>query len=125
MTATAKIDGDNLVFELHGIDKILAINRTITVPLKHVVSVSSERVGWKPFTRPKVNFSTHMFPGLVKVGDYLSRDGMMFFEMHHPNKCVTVSLDDEKYKKIIFEVEDKESVTKAINQAISKTRKRA
>jgi hypothetical protein len=123
MSATAKIEGDNLIFELHGIDKILAIKREITVPLNHVVSVSTQSVAWKPFTSARANLSTHLFPGLVKVGDYLTRDGMMFFQMHHPDKCVTVTLDDEKYRKIIFEVEDKQSVAKAINQAIRRTRK--
>jgi hypothetical protein len=123
MSATAKIEGNNLIFELHGIDKILAIKRTITVPLKHVVSVSTQRVAWKPFTSARVNLSTHLFPGLVKVGDYLTSDGMMFFEMHHPDKCITVTLDDEKYRKIIFQVEDKQSAAKSINQAIRRTRK--
>lgn len=31
---------------------------------------------------------------------------------------MTVTLDDEKYKKIIFEVEDKESPALEINEAI-------
>jgi hypothetical protein len=39
MTGNIKIENDNLVFELHGIDKILSVKRSITVPLEHVVSV--------------------------------------------------------------------------------------
>ena len=56
-------------------------------------------------------------PGVVKDGRFLSSDGMMFFEMHNPDKCVTVSLDYERYRKIVFEVEDKEATATQINDA--------
>ena len=61
-------------------------------------------------------------PGVIKDGTYLMNDGMMFFEMHNTEKCVTVTLDDEKYKKIIFEVEDKESTALEINEAVRSRR---
>ena len=57
-------------------------------------------------------------PTIIKDGRFLTSEGMMFFEMHDPDKCVTVSLNHEKYKKIVFEVEDKESVAQKINEAI-------
>jgi hypothetical protein len=34
-----------------------------------------------------------------------------------PDKCLTVTLDDESYKQVIFEVEDKESATLEIEEA--------
>ena len=44
---------------------------------------------------------------------------MMFFEMHDPDSCITISLDHERYKKIFFEVEDKESAATLIEDAMS------
>ena len=38
--------------------------------------------------------------------------------MHHPDKCVTVTLEDEQYQKIIFEVDDKEATAELIKAAI-------
>src|SRR5690242_5608980 len=105
MSGTVNIDGDNLIFELHGIDKILAIKRTIVVPLKHVISVSTDKVNWNPFKQLKIGGTS--IPGILKDGTYLASDGAVFFEMHNPDKCITVSLADETYKKIVFEVEDK------------------
>jgi hypothetical protein len=46
----------------------------------------------------------------------------MFFEMHHPDKCITVTLNHELYKKIIFEVEDKKNAAKIINEIINRDR---
>jgi hypothetical protein len=112
------INGDKIVFELHGIDKILAIKNSIIVPLSHIESVSTEKVGWKPLKHLRVAGS--FMPGVVKDGRYLTSDGLVFFEMRHTNKCITVTLDNETYGKIIFEVDDKESVARMINDAIAK-----
>lgn len=117
MSNTVKIEGKNIVFEIHGVDVILALKRTITIPLEHIVSVSTDKVPWEPFQQLKVAGTS--FPGVIKDGLYLSNDGLLFFEMYHPDKCITVSINNEKYKKIIFEVQDKESVAKTIRDAIS------
>ena len=117
MTGKIEIDGKNLVFEIKGIDVILAIRRTITIPLDHVVSVSTEKVPWAVFQQLKLGGTN--VPGIVKDGMYLTGDGLMFFEMHHPDKCITVTLNHETYKKIIFEVEDKEATAKIIHDAIN------
>ena len=118
MSGKIKIDGNNLVFEINGIDVILAIKRTITIPLDHVISVSTEKVSWAIFQQLKM-LGTNV-PGIIKDGTYLTGDGFVFFEMHHPDKCITVTLNHELYKKIIFEVEDKEAAAKIINDAINK-----
>ena len=116
MGGTVKIEDGNLVFELHGVDEFLSIKRSISVPLQHVVSVSTERVPWQPFRQLRVAGTS--LPGVIKDGRFLSSDGMMFFEMHDPDKCITVNLDHERYKKIVFEVEDKEAAATQINDAL-------
>jgi hypothetical protein len=116
MVGTVKIENGNLEFELHGVDEFLSIKRSISIPLKHVVSVSTERVPWQPFKQLRVAGTS--LPGVIKDGRYLSSDGMMFFEMHDPDKCITVNLDHETYKKIVFEVEDKEAAAQQINDAL-------
>jgi len=116
MSGTVKIDGGNLVFEIHGIDVILAIRRTISIPLNHVISVSTDNVKWNPFKQLRVAGTS--IPGVIKDGMFLSSDGLLFFEMHDPSKCITVSLNHEKFKKIIFEVDDKERAAKIIRDSI-------
>ncbi|MDE1842872.1 MAG: hypothetical protein KGH95_04395 [Thaumarchaeota archaeon] len=117
MSGTIRIENKNLIFEMHGIDIILAIRKSITIPLEHVSSVSTDRISWKPFEQIRVAGTS--LPGVIKDGMFLSSDGLLFFEMHNPDKCITVSLKNEKYKKIIFEVDDKESVAKTIRDAMS------
>ena len=116
VSGTVKIDGNNLVFEIHGVDVILAIRHTISVPLSHVASVTTDTIKWQPFQQLRVAGTS--LPGVIKDGMFLSNEGMLFFEMHDPNKCITVSLKNEKFKKIIFEVQDKEYAAKVIQDAI-------
>lgn len=117
MPGTIRIENKNLVFEIHGIDVILAIRKSITIPLDHVSSVSTDVVPWNSFKQLKIAGTS--LPGIVKDGMFLSSDGLLFFEMHNPDKCITISLKNEKYKKIIFEVDDKESAAKTIRDALS------
>lgn len=116
MAGSISIVGGNLVFEIHGVDEILSIKRTLEVPLEHVVSASDDDTGWQ---FPQVKVAGTSLPGVVKDGRFLSSDGMMFFEMHHPERCVTVTLDHDTYKKIVFEVDDKEKTAKMINDAVA------
>ena len=116
LVGTVTIEDGNLVFELHGVDEFLSIKRSISVPLQHIVSVSNERVPWQPFRQMRVAGASLL--GVIKDGRFLSSNGMMFFEMHDPDKCITVNLDHERYKKIVFEVEDKEATAKQINDAL-------
>ena len=116
MVGTIKIANGKLEFELHGVDEFLSIKRSITVPLSHVVSVSTEHVPWQPFKQMRIVGAS--LPGVVKDGRFLSTEGVMFFEMHDPDKCITVNLDHETYKKIVFEVEDKEKAAQHINEAL-------
>jgi hypothetical protein len=118
MSGEVKIENGNLVFEIHGIDEILSIKRSISIPIKKIVSVSTERVPWEPFRQLRVAGTS--LPGVIKEGRFLSSDGLMFFEMKDPDKCITVTLDHEHYKKIVFEVNDKESTAKMISEEIKK-----
>lgn len=117
---TIRIEGDRLVFELHGVDEIFAVKRTISVPLEHVVSASTDPVGWQVFQQLKVGGTSLL--GAIKDGRFLGPGGMMFFEMHDPDKCVTVNLDHETYKKVVFEVDDKQGTAMMIRDALASRR---
>jgi hypothetical protein len=123
MVGKVEIENSDLVFELHGIDAILSIKRIIKVPLKHVTSVSTERVTLKP--KLQVKLVGARLPTIIKDGRFLTSEGMMFFEMHDPDKCITVSLNHELYKQIVFEVEDKEAAAKKINDALKAQSRRS
>jgi hypothetical protein len=117
LSGTVRIEGDEVVLEIHGIDEILSIKRSIHIPFKHILSVSTEDIPWNVFNAMKIAGAD--IPHVVKDGRFLSKEGMMFFEMHHPESCITINIDHERYKKVVFEVEDKESAATMIRNTIS------
>jgi len=118
LSGTVKIENDEVVLELHGVDEILSIKRSMRIPLKSIISVSTEDVSWGVFKTIKVAGAD--LPGHYKDGRfYIPHEGLVFFEMHHPDSCITINLDHERYKKVVFEVEDKESAATMIRNAMS------
>lgn len=82
------------------------------------MSVSTEKVSWKVFETLKIAGAD--LPGHVKDGRfYVPHEGMVFYELHHPDKCITINLDHDRYKQVIFEVEDKEAAAEMIKDALS------
>ncbi|MGI0133733.1 MAG: hypothetical protein ACREBW_02085 [Candidatus Micrarchaeaceae archaeon] len=112
MAGTVKVENGNAIFELTGADKILAIKSRLIIPLSHITSVSTERGDWNTFQMLKV--AGARLPGIVVDGRFISKEGFLFYEMHDPDKVITVGLVDERYKKIIFEVDDKEATAKEL-----------
>jgi len=116
MSGIVIIEKENLVFMLTGVDKVLALKSKLIVPFEHVKSVSTEPADWNYFKMLKL--AGARLPGVVVDGRFISKEGLLFYEMHDPNKCITVELSNETYKKVVFEVENKEETAKMIKQAI-------
>jgi hypothetical protein len=118
MTGKIEIENDNLVFILTGIDKVLALRNKLTIPLKNVKSVSTAKADWNHFKMLRV--AGTRIPEIITDVVYLSKEGLLFYEIRDPDKCNTVELENERYKKVVFEVSDKESTAKMNQQALDK-----
>jgi hypothetical protein len=116
MVGTIDIENGKLIFRLTGVDKVLALKIELKVPLTHVKSVSTDKADWNCFKMLKL--AGARLPHVIASGTFVSKDGLLFYDMHDPDKCVTVELIEEKYKKIVFEVEDKEATANEIEQSL-------
>jgi hypothetical protein len=116
VTGTISIENNNLVFTLVGVDRVLAMKSKLIVPLDHVKAVSTDKADWNYFNMLKV--AGARIPGVVVEGRFVDKEGLLFYDMHDPDKCVTVELSNERYKKVVFEVENKEETAKMIEKEI-------
>lgn len=119
MPGDVRIEGENLVFELLGIDKIFAFKDRVTISLRNVVSVSTETIKWHPPSRLRAGAT--VLPG-IKDGTFVTKDGFEFYHLRNPKRCITIELENEHYRRIIFEVKDKHAVAKTIRNATSSRR---
>jgi hypothetical protein len=97
------VEGDQAVFEVEGFDKLWAFRSRLQIPLAHIVGVeaNADQVGrwWHGF---KV-LGTEV-PGLLGAGTFYYHGELVFWDVHDPAKAIVLSLDHERYKKLIVEV---------------------
>ena len=99
------IAGDRVVFEVDGIDKLWAFRSRLEIPLAHIVSAEyrPDDVGrwWHG-----VKLVGADLPGLFAAGTFYYQGELVFWDVRHPASTVIISLDHERYKKLIIEVAD-------------------
>jgi len=80
------------------------LKNNLRIPLSCVKSVSTVPVKWLVFT-PKAGTN---FPGLIMAGTFFRREGITFYYVKDLNKCLTISLQNHRYSKIVIQVEQRD-----------------
>jgi hypothetical protein len=100
-----RVDGDRVIFEVEGIDKLWSLRSRLDIPLAHITDVeaNADQVGrwWHG-----VKLWGTDVPGVFAAGTFFYHQELVFWDVHDPAKTIIVSLDHEHYKKLIIEVAD-------------------
>ena len=92
-------------FKVEGWDRLWAFRSHIEIPLAHItdVEINHDQVGrwWRGI---KV-IGTEL-PGLFAAGTFYYHGEKVFWDVRNLDKTIIVSLDHERYKKLIIEVAD-------------------
>ena len=111
------IDGDRVVFAVEGLDKLWSLRSRLAIPLAHVkgVEIDSDQVsgwwhGWK--------LAGTSVPGLITAGTFYQHGELVFWDVHDTTKTIIVSLEHERYKKLIVEVDNPEMVRDRLDSAL-------
>ncbi len=100
-----EIDADTLIVHVQGLDKLWALKSELRIPLAHVSSVApaedvARRV-WHGIRAPGTNI-----PGVITAGTFYARDGRVFWDVHAPERAIAIALHDDRYAKLVIEVDD-------------------
>lgn len=114
---TVTVVGDTAHFEVEGWDRLWAFKSTIDIPLAHIrearIDPESARGWWHGLRMPGTQI-----PGVITAGTYYQKDGAVFFDVHDPDNTVVVELHDEKYQRLVIEVESPGQTAALLNAAI-------
>ena len=105
-----------LVVRVEGLDKLWALKSSLEIPLEHVTGVRADPEaarGW--FHGLKLAGSN--LPGVITAGTFYQSGGMVFWDVHDPEKTVVISMRDERYKALVVEVADPEAAVRLVSQA--------
>ncbi|MEP6571761.1 MAG: hypothetical protein ABJD11_03665 [Gemmatimonadota bacterium] len=101
------------IFEVEGIDKLWALRSRLEIPLAHVVTARVDPTvaqGWWHGLRLG---GTNM-PGILTAGTFYHEGGLVFWDVHHPERTIVVELTHEHYRALIIEVEQPQQVVEEL-----------
>jgi hypothetical protein len=114
--AEVEIAQDALIFHLEGMDRLFALRSRLEVPLSHVagaeVDPEEARRRWHGIMERGI-----WVPGSITAGTYYQEGELVFWDVHDPQKTVVIHLKDERYRRLVIEVEDPEATVAQVNEA--------
>lgn len=105
--ATLQIKDQNLIVTIEGMDKILALRSSITVPLAHITGVTARPDITKVMYMPvESQFRGVRNPGSVVAGTLVMSDGSgyVFCDVHDETRALAIELHHDEFKRLIIEV---------------------
>lgn len=106
-----------LTLHVRGADKLWAFKSTLEIPLVHIASVRADPEtarGWYHGIR----MPGTSLPGVITAGTFYQDGKRVFWDVHHPEKTITIALHDETYNQLIVEVDDPAAAIQLIQTAL-------
>lgn len=114
---TITIEGDSVVFEVQGWDKLWSLRSRVTIPSSHIIAAHVDphpAMGW--FEGIKL-LGTGI-PDFFRAGTFFQDGELVFWDVRNPEKTIVVELEHESFRKLIVEVEDPEKVVALLTTRI-------
>ncbi|HZE71958.1 MAG TPA: hypothetical protein VE135_20805 [Pyrinomonadaceae bacterium] len=112
---------DKLVFDVEGLDKLWSLRSRLEIPLAHINGAHVDpqpAMGW--FQGLKLGGTD--IPNIFRAGTFYQDGGLVFWDVHQPDRTIVIELSHERYRKLIIEVEDPMAAVKLINDAVAANR---
>jgi hypothetical protein len=112
------IEGDKVVFEVIGWDKLWSLKSRLEIPLDHIKGAAADTdpaMGWFQ----GVGLIGTNMPNLFKAGTFYQDGRLIFWDVRDPDRTIAVNLEHEHYDKLIVEVADPARAVALIEKAIS------
>ena len=110
------IERDMAVFTVVGLDKLWCFRSRLEIPLSHILDVeaNADQVGrwWHG-----IKLLGTDVPGLFAGGTFRYQGELVFWDVRDPSSAIIVSLDHERYRKLVVEVVDPPGVVEMLQAA--------
>lgn len=113
------ISGGKLHLHVQGMDKLWALKSSLDIPLQHITGVRADPSvahGWYHGIRlPGTNI-----PGVLTAGTFYQHGNRVFWDVHHPENTIVISLKDETYNELIVEVANPALAVETIQSSLQR-----
>jgi hypothetical protein len=118
--AEVELAQDALIVHVEGMDRLFTLRSRLEVPLSHVEGAEADpeeaRRRWHGIMERGI-----WVPGPITAGTFYREGELVFWDVHDPEKTVVIRLRDERYARLIIEVEDPETTVTRVNEAVGAT----
>jgi len=115
-----ELTANSLIVHVKGVHKILALKSQLEIPLTHVIGAEIDPTvveQWGQVNLKGIKVGTSL-PGVIKAGDFRLEGQWAFWDVHDPQKAITIKLADENYTKLVIEVADPAIAVAQIEEAV-------
>jgi hypothetical protein len=111
---TVDIKGQDLKLTISGWDVAWALSHGLTIPLAHVVGAEVESVAGKPGWK----IAGTGIPRGFSAGWFRKQGKNEFWVARQTAEAVSIRLRDEKYARLVLQVDNPQAVADRVNAAI-------
>ncbi|MGI5179437.1 hypothetical protein ACQEVZ_24210 [Dactylosporangium sp. CA-152071] len=116
--ATVSIDSGNLVVEMEGLDKLWALKSRLEIPLANVRGATADP-GMVRQPKGIRTAGTH-FPNVITAGTFRLDGEKVFWDVRDAEKAIVVELADERYARLVIQVDDPRGAVDLIERAVKR-----
>jgi hypothetical protein len=99
------IEGGELVVLIEGLERLLCPRWRVAVPLRHITDAQARPLaphGLLEHLRGLMQSGTHV-PGIMRVGTFADKDGLVFYAVRDGRRAVSVELEGERLRRLVLE----------------------
>ena len=111
------IEGDRIHLDVEGIDQLWALRSHLEFPLSHVRAVRVDPEAARGWWHGLKLFGSNI-PGILTAGTFYQQGGIVFYDVHDPDRTIVLELDHEHYDRLIVEVENPDETRAMIERAL-------
>ena len=102
-----------------GLDKLWSFKTELTIPLAHIIDVKQAtdeaRTWFHGLRAPGTSV-----PGIITAGIYYDGSGRVFWDVHDAQRAIGIELRDERYARLIIEVDNPAAAIALVQDAIAR-----
>jgi hypothetical protein len=115
------IEEGRLHLEVQAWDKFWSLRSHLDFPLEHVNSVRVDADAARGWWHGIRLLGTQV-PGILTAGAFYEQGGVVFYDVHDPDRTIVLELNHERYARLVVEVQDPAAAVKAVSAALATKR---
>lgn len=116
--ARISIEGEDLVVEIEGLDKLWALKSRLVIPLVNVRGATADPGMIK---EPKgIRAPGAHVPGVITAGTFHIDGERVFWDVHDGTRAVVIELADQRYARLVVEVADPPAAVAFVEKSITR-----